>query len=440
MTEITQTVMAREQSLLGALLNDNAQLSRISLRAGDFISREYAEIFDCIRRLIAAGKVVDAVTAAEQLERESRRGDWIIVTANLQTSCLAPVNAPYYAAAIARASRERRAAQIGERLMRDTAADDAIPSAIRDLMELTSLERDYACHVYDAMRGAMDELEAISEGRPPGVRTGMRDLDDALGGMHDEDLIVVAARPSMGKTAFMLNLLSSTACAAGVVSGEQGRGQIGMRLLAIDGPISLHRMRTGKLYDEEWTRVNRVVNEMKQRQIWLYDKPAPTIAEIVSQARAWKFHHKIGILMIDYLQKIRGGAGENFRLQVGDITTQLKDLARELKIPVVVLAQVNRDVERRPLGTDGLGRMPYMSDIAESAIIEQEADQIITLYRPEAYDDQVKFAGIAYANICKNRHGPVGHKGLSWRGEFLKFGDLAREEADDAPRQQSAQW
>lgn len=438
MTEITHTVMAREQSLLGALLNDNAQLSRVNLRAGDFVSREYAEVFDCIRRLISAGKVVDAVTCAEQLERESARGDWIIVTANLQYNCLAPSNAPAYAAGIARASRERRAAQIGETLIREFESDDVIPNAIRELMELTSLERDHACHVSDAMRGAMDELEAVSEGRPPGVRTAMKDLDDALGGLHDEDLIVVAARASMGKTAFMLNLLSNASCAAGVVSGEQGRGQIGMRLLAIDGLVSLHRMRTGKLYDEEWVRVTRVVNAMKQRSIWMYDKPAPTISEIVAQARAWKFHHKIGILMIDYLQKIRGGQGENFRLQVGDITIQLKDLARELKIPVVVLAQVNRDVERRPLGSDGLGRMPYMSDIAESAIIEQEADQIITLYRPEVYDDQTKFAGIAYANICKNRHGPVGHKSLSWRGEFLKFGDLARDEVDDAPRQQSA--
>lgn len=438
MTEIAHATLSSEQSLLGALLNDNAQLSRITLRTSDFVSVEYREIFDCTRRMIANGKVCDAVTVADQLERESRRGDWLIVTVKLQAECLAPANAPAYAAAISRASRERQAARIGERLLNNLSTDDAIPNAIRELMELNSLERDYACHVYDAMKGAMDELEAAQEGRAPGVLTGMKDLDDAVGGFHDEDLIVVAARPSQGKTAFMLNLMSSAACASAAVSGEQGRSQIGLRLLAIDGLVSLHRMRTGKLYDEEWMRVNRVVNAMKTRPIWLYDRPAPTISEIVAQARAWKFHHGIGILLIDYLQKIRGGKGENFRLQVGDITTQLKDLARELKIPVVVLAQVGRECERRLLGDDGLGRMPYMADIAESAIIEQEADQIITLYRPEVYDDAVRFAGIAYANICKNRHGPVGHKKLSWRGEFLKFGDLARVEEDYVPQQQSA--
>src|SRR5690606_4915868 len=145
-----------------------------------------------------------------------------------------------------------------------------------------------------------------------------------------------------------------------------------------------------------------------------------------AQARAWKFDQDIGILLVDYLQKVRGGRGESFRLQVGDITAQLKDLARELKIPVVVLAQVKREVESRPMGGDGLGRMPYMGDISESGIVEQEGDQIMTLYRPEVYDDNPEFHGVAYVNICKNRHGPVGHKKISWGGGHVEGGDIAR--------------
>src|SRR5690606_33492053 len=221
---------------------------------------------------------------------------------------------------------------------------------------------------------------------------------------------------------------SAANCGVGIFSGEQGRSQIGMRMMAIDGPVSLHKMRTAKLKDEEWERVSRVMNEARNKPIWIYDRPAPTLDEIVAQARSWKFHNNIGIVMIDYLQKIRGGQGENFRLLTGDIAVTLKNLARELKIPVVALAQVNRSVESRPMGDDGMGRMPYMSDIAEASIIEQEADQIITLYRPEVYDDAPQFKGLAFANVCKNRHGPVGHIELSWRGEFLKFGDLAKQE------------
>lgn len=423
MTDITITL---ERSLLGAVMADNAQIARVSLTRSDFTVTSHGQIFAIVSRMISAGKVADAVTVAEVLEAETGR-DWTRVVCDMVVECLAPSNAPAYAASIRNASIARRARQIGETLAQDGTAD-AVSSAIRELIELTSASSDHSCHVYDAMTDAINELSTITEGKLPGISTGMRDLDEALGGMHREDLIVIAARPAMGKTAFMLNLAASANCGVGIISGEQGRVQLGMRLFAIDGPVSLHRMRTGHLEDDEWPRVNRVMNEMKARRIWLFDKPAPTMYDIVTQARAWKFHNDIGVLMVDYLQKIRGGNGESFRLQIGDIAVQLKDLARELKIPVVVLAQVNRDVEKRNLGSDGLGRMPYMSDIAESAIIEQESDQIFTLYRPEVYDDSPQYHGVAYVNICKNRHGPVGHKALSWRGEYLKFGDLAKTE------------
>jgi replicative DNA helicase len=296
-------------------------------------------------------------------------------------------------------------------------------------LDLNVTQRDWTCHQSEALRLAEDALMNLAEGtQRPGVPSGIRDLDDSLGGFHDGDLIVVAARPAQGKTAFALNAMLAADCAVGMISGEQGRDQLGMRLLAISGPISLHRMRTAKLHDEEWARLATAAAAAKNKPIWFYDKPAPRIDEVERQARTWKFEHDIGILFVDYLQKLRGGEGENFRLQIGDICTRLKDLARELGIPVIALAQVKREVENRPMGSDGLGRMPYMGDIAEAAIIEQEADQIITLYRPEVYDEDPRYRGIAYANICKNRHGPVGHKALSWRGEYLKFGDLARQE------------
>jgi replicative DNA helicase len=353
----------RERALLGALLADNAQVRQISLTPTDFVVASHAQIFDVTRRLIGSGTVADALTVAEALDAETGRREWLQITAALVSECLSPANAPAYASLIRKASIARQASAIGERLAGSPGADE-IASAIRDLMALSTTDRDYSCHVLDAMQEAINELSQATEGKLPGVGTGIKDLDEALGGLHSEDLIIVAARPAMGKTAFMLNLASAADRGVGVISGEQGRSQIGMRLFSMDGPVSLHRMRTGALTDDEWSRVSRVMRDMKGRRMWLFDKPAPTVADIVSQARAWKFHNDIGVLMIDYLQKIRGGAGENFRLQVGDITAQLKDLARELKIPVVVLAQAKRDVETRQMGSDGLGRMPYHGDIA----------------------------------------------------------------------------
>lgn len=420
------TAIDYERSVIGAILADNSQLLRVDLLPRDFSVGTHAQIYETARRQISAGKATDAVTLADVLVSETGRSDWLPITYKLQQECLAPSNAPAYAAIVRKASLARQAAVIGERLV--SGGQDAISDAIRALIELGSTNVDHGCHVSQAIGLAVDELEASMAGKAPGVRTGIHDLDGMLGGLHNEDLIVIGARPAMGKTAFMLNAACAADVGVGVVSGEQGRAQIGMRLFAMEGPISLHRMRTAKLDDEEWSRAARVMTEMKQRPIWIYDKPSPTIDEIVSQARAWRFHQNIGLLMVDYLQIIRGGRGQDFRLQVGDITQQLKDLARELKIPVVALAQVKREVESRPMGEDGLGRMPYMADIAESAIIEQVADQIGTLYRPEVYDDIPQYHGLAYFNACKNRHGPVGHKALSWRGEYLKFGDLAKTE------------
>lgn len=435
---MTDALQVAERTVLGALMLDNAQLARISLAESDFLSVAHRQVFETVKALIGLKSVCDALTVAEALERQTGRKDWVRLTAAMVGDCLAPVNAPSYAAVVHRASLSRQAIAIAEALKTDPTAE-GIDTTIRALMDLTREQKDFVCHQTEAMTQAMSALLAVADGsRVPGVATGIRDIDEALGGMHNGDLIAVPARPAMGKTAYMLNTALAADVPVGIFSGEQGREQIGMRILAIKGPVSLHRMRTAKLYDDEWSRVNTVINAARDRQIWIYDKPAPTIDDIERQGRAWKFHRNIGVLFVDYLQKIRGGEGENFRLQVGDICVRLKNLARELDIPVVALAQVKREVETRPMGPDGLGRMPYMSDIAEAAIIEQESDQIITLYRPEVYDDAPQFKGVAYANICKNRHGPVGHKAIAWRGEYLQFGDLARTEAQFQDRWSAA--
>lgn len=415
---------ASERILIGALLSDNAQLARITLAVDDFAVKAHSQIFEVAKRMIGGGKVCDALTVAETLEHETGRADWLRLTVDMQRECVTPSNAPAYAESIRKHSLARKTASIGEYLVGGGDAQEAI----RQLMALNASDASWVCHQFEAAQEAIDEMSRATDGSLVGITSGMRDIDDMLGGFHDGDLIVIGARPAMGKTAFMLNLAASADKPVGIISGEQGRAQIGMRLMAINGSLSLHKMRTGTLDNDEWSRVSKTIGAMKDRPIWIYDRPAPTIDDVVRQARAWKFDQNIGILMVDYLQKLRGGNGENFRLQVGDIAAQLKDLARELKIPVVALAQVKREVENRPMGQDGMGRMPHMSDLAESGVIEMEADVIGTLYRPEVYDESPQFNGVAYFNTGKNRHGPIGHKALSWRGEFLKFGDLARAE------------
>lgn len=424
---MTGAAQSFERVVLGALLLDNSQLAQIQLTAADFTSAAHSQIFDATKRIIGSGNVCDPLTVAELLETETGHKGWLSMVDGMIRECMAPSNAPAYAASVRQRSISRQAVAIAQQLT-DEPTQERIDASIRGLMALNATQKDYSCHQIDAINEAISEIMTASEGGLSGISSGIKDLDESLGGFHKGDLIVVGARPAMGKTAFMLNLGASANAAVGIISGEQGRAQIGMRQLAISGDISLHRMRTGVLHDTEWERVSRTMKALKDKPVWIYDKPRPSIDDVVRQARAWKFNRDIQVLMVDYLQMLTGGNGENFRLRVGDITGQLKSLGRELEIPVIALAQVSREVEKRPMGSDGMGRMPYMADFAESAIIEMECDVGITLYRPEVYEDLPQYRGIAFTNICKNRHGPVGYRKISWRGEYLQFGDLAKTE------------
>lgn len=418
--------VALEEAVLGSVMNDHSILALCPLVPNDFLVSTHRAAWEAMQRMASSGSALDALSVAEHLDTRRapapERG-WMLYLGSLSRETAAPKNAPSYAAALRGKSMLRQAQVIGREIgaLQNV---DVLDSKIRALIELTQGSTDHSCDLQTAMREAID----LMDGSAAAISTGLRDLDDCIGGLYDGDLVVIGARPSMGKTACMLNLALASRVPVGVISGEQGRRQIGMRMIAINGGVSMHRMRKGALHDSEWPRVTTAINASREKSIWIYDKPGPSIDDVVRQARAWKYDKHIGVLMIDYLQKLRGGEGKDFRLQIGDIICRLKDLARELKIPVVVLAQVKREVESRPLGADGLGRMPYMGDIAESGIIEQEADVIITLYRPEVYADEPRFRGIAYANVCKQREGPVGHRTIAWRGEYLQFADLAHTE------------
>lgn len=428
---MSETILQAENTLLGRLMLDNALLLDAEIAASDFLSAQHRQVFEAICTLTADGEVAEPVTVAEHLERNTGRS-WLGVTGGMVVNNLRGSGIEGYSRTIKAAARTRQALEIAAQLQEAATGDvsHAVDSAIRQLMALNATSTNWTCSMRAAIGEAIDLIDKAhqADGKPTGIPTSIRDLDADLGGLHGGDLVVVGARPAMGKTAFMINLALGGKVATGIVSGEQGRGQIAMRAIAIGGSISLHNMRRGKIDDGEWSRINDACNQLSERPIWLFDRPGPSIQDIQRQARRWKYENNIKLLMVDYIQKITGGSGRDMRLQVGDVVGQLKDIARELDIPVVALAQVSRDVEKRPLEKDGMGRMPFMGDLAESGHIEREADQVLTLYRPYEYLQTEEHKGKAFVNVCKNRHGPTGCIPISWRGEFLQFSDLAHEE------------
>jgi replicative DNA helicase len=296
---------------------------------------------------------------------------------------------------------------------------EAVDDAIRELMLLAAPRGNFECDTAAAVSCAIDEIElAYKSDGPIGIPTGLKDLDDCIGGLRPPDLIVIGARPSIGKTALLLNLADNSKHPAGIISAEQGRTQVGLRLIAKNGSLNAYRLRIGKIEDEEWPRIVHAASVVKDRKVRINDQPNPTIEEVMRQARKWKFQYGIQALYVDYIQRIRALPKAPRHEQVGYVALSLKELARELNIPVIALAQVNRNVEERE------NKRPTMADLKDSGSIEQEADTIITLYRDEVYDEETPNKGIAELNVLKNRHGPTGMIRCVWIAESMSFHNM----------------
>ena len=295
--------------------------------------------------------------------------------------------------------------------------DEGINDAIRDLISLDIGKKNHECGMETALLSAVEKIEVAfdNDGKITGIDTGLVDLNHHIGGLHSPDLYVIGARAAMGKTAMLINMALSADVSCGIVSSEQGRDQIGVRSLAIDGSISAHNMRLGKLEDADFSRITASSAKLKDKVIRINDHPAPTIDDLVSQARSWKFNYDIKVLFVDYIQRIKVEANIPKHERIEVVVMSLKSLAKELNIAVVALAQVNRQVEARP------NKRPLMSDLKDSGSIEQEADCIMALYRDEVYNPETTDIGVAEINILKNRHGPVGCIRCFWNGEYMQF-------------------
>ena len=274
------------------------------------------------------------------------------------------------------------------------------------------------------------EAAAKNKGSVTGVPTGFTDLDYQTAGLQPSDLILVAARPSMGKTAFVLNMAEHRAFKKGVTvaifSLEMSKEQLVNRMLSLESSVSSQKMRTGNLEDSEWERLIESAQIIGNSNLIIDDTPSISIRDLSSKCRKYKMEHNLGIIIIDYLQLMSAGEGnsDSRQQQISDISRSLKALARELNVPVVALSQLSRAVEQRP------EHRPMLSDLRESGAIEQDADVVMFIYRDDYYNKDTDKKGIAEIIIAKQRNGPIGTIELAWLSDYTKFGNLDRRRGE----------
>src|SRR5690606_2491772 len=402
------------------------------LQSRHFTSEVYGELWGYITRLNGEGESADFIAVAEAAERDGRKS---IGGLAMEIACdpnLYPLTAPQHNCGIVVAGwRSREARRIAADLAAAAAKreEGAVDAAIAELMALNADARDCEHTAKSAMQAAWAQVMAAHEagGVLVGVPTGLSDLDNTLGGLHDSDLIVVGARPAMGKTGLLLGmtLAGAQGGAVGLISGEQPHEQVGLRWMSTAG-VSVGKLRAGHVPGDDWGPLFAKVKEVSERNIRIFDRSSPDIAEVARVARRWKHQFGIRALYVDYLQKleISGMANAPKHERVGAVAKALKNLARDLRIPVVALAQVSRKVEERA------NPRPMMSDLADSSEIEKEADQIMTLWRDQS-NPNAEFAP-AEVNVVKNRHGNIGTVNCLWHGGTTSFVGRSREDREAA--------
>ena len=430
-----------EQSLLGGLLIDNTAWDRLGgvLTDKDFYRPEHALIYKVIQRLVGDNHPADVITVHEAVKSE-QGGDLVGIDYlnSLAQNTPSAANIKGYADIVRDRSILRRLIEVSDNIVNSafvpegrsvrTLLDEA-ESRILQIGEEGSRKADYLEiePLLKTVVARIDELYNRQGGSDiTGIATGFIDLDKQTSGLQKGDLVIVAGRPSMGKTAFALNIAENVALAEGlpvvVFSMEMSGEQLAARLLGSVGRVDQGRMRTGKLQDDEWPRVTDAIARLSNTQILIDETGALSSLELRARARriARNFGGTLGLVVIDYLQLMSGSGSENRATEISEISRSLKSLAKELQCPVVALSQLNRGLEQRP------NKRPIMSDLRESGAIEQDADLIMFIYRDEVYHpDTTQDKGVAEIIVGKQRNGPIGTVRLSWQGPFTKFDNLA---------------
>jgi replicative DNA helicase len=418
-----------ELEVLGALLRHPDQIPRVDLEPADFGRAENQAVFAALRGCVADGVEVDPLNVAARTgmpDMGAQNG--LAYVATLWKDTVGSVHAlPGRVESIRAASRARKFRELidAARTHLDQKPDKADATRARLLLRLAELDapgRQYdhdAAHMMRDVCDLLDEIaQAQAEGRHRGIPTGIEDLDQALGGLYDTDLTVIAGRPGMGKTAMMLKLTDAAALAGfpvGLISAEMPAKQLGLRLAGMAAGIAPDRMRRGMLKPEEYQAITRASAAIAKLPIRTFDRPSVTPSDIAIQARAWKLSCGLRLLIVDYLQRIVPDRKLDSQDQeIGSIAAAMKNLARTLGIPVVVLAAVNRQCELRA------DKRPTMADLRGSGVIEFEADQVLFLYRDTVYNPSAD-ASSAEIIIDKNRHGPCRTVAVRFDEELMRF-------------------
>jgi len=424
-----------EQSVLGGLLLDNQSWDRIAdiLTADDFYRREHRLIFSAIATLCEESSPADVVTVSEWLERsgELEHAGGLAYLGSLANNTPSAANIVAYAAIVRENSvmRElvRAAGEIGSAAYtpEGRSANELLDFAEKRIMDISEKghRRGDFQPLNTLLSKAVDRIDTLfrSKSSITGVATGYTDLDEMTSGLQPSDLVIIAGRPSMGKTSLAMNIAENAAVGnkipVAVFSMEMPGTQLALRMMASLGRINAHRVRTGKLDDDDWPRLTSAVSLLNEAPIFIDDSPGLTPMELRARARRLKRENGLGMIIVDYLQLMQSTERneENRATEISNITRALKGLAKELDVPVIAMSQLNRSVESR---TD---KKPVMSDLRESGAIEQDADVILFIYRDEVYNKDSPVKGTADIIIAKQRNGPIGEVRLTFLGEYTRF-------------------
>jgi replicative DNA helicase len=433
-----------EQSVLGGLLLDNSAWEKVAdlLTDGDFYRHDHRIIFRHIAQLVDLARPADVVTVSESLDKHAELANvgGLAYLALLAQNTPSAANIRRYAEIVRERSVMRALAQVGTEIAesaynpqgRDAAQLlDEAEGKVFQIAESTAKSKQGFLEMPALLKEVVERIDMLYSRDNPdevtGVPTGFHDLDARTSGLQPGDLIIVAGRPSMGKTAFSMNIAENVAIEAGlpvaVFSMEMGGAQLVMRMLGSVGRLDQHVLRTGKLGDEDWQKLTYAIGKLSEAPMYIDETPALTALELRARARRLARQHggKLGLIVIDYLQLMSGsGKNDNRTAELGEISRGLKGLAKELQVPVIALSQLSRAVEQR---TD---KRPMMSDLRESGAIEQDADLIIFMYREAYYKpEEIDLKNQAEAIIGKHRNGPTGRVRLAFIGQYAKFDNAA---------------
>ncbi|MBL1321598.1 MAG: replicative DNA helicase [Methylophaga sp.] len=435
-----------EQSVLGGLLLDNNSWDKIAdlLVEADFYRHDHRLIFRAISELFEKSEPVDMITLAEwhdsrgELEEVGELAYLGMLARNTPTAA----NIVAYATIVRERSVIRQLIAVGTEISNvafnpeGLNSDDMLDKAEQKVLAIAeqSINRGGGfVQVKEVLSKVVDRIDTLFEQDSPitGLSSGFTDFDMQTAGLQPADLVIVAGRPSMGKTTFAMNLAEHAAIKSkepvAVFSMEMPADSLAMRMLSSLGQIDQHRLRTGKLNDDDWPRLTSAIALLNEAPLFIDDTPALTVTELRARARRLKRDKGLSLIVIDYIQLMQGSgkANENRTTEVSEISRGLKALAKELNVPVVALSQLNRSLEQRP------NKRPIMSDLRESGAIEQDADLIVFIYRDEVYNEDSPEKGKAEINIAKQRNGPIGTVALTFQGKYTRFENFAYNNYDD---------